>query len=326
MKKTTIPTLGGAMLAATLFFAGPVSAEEWNMATPYPENNFHTQNDIQFAKDVAEATDGKLQITVHSAGSLIAHPEIRNAVRNGTVPLGEILMSMLSNESPVYEVDAIPFLIENYDDAQRLWDASRGQVEDMFAKQNMMVLYSVPWPANGIYTTKPIETASDFNGMKMRVYSAVTEQIAQKLGAVPTQIAVPDIPQAFSTGRVDAMITSAATGVNVSAWDFLDHYYDVKVSFAKTAVLINKRMFDQLDEATKKAVLDAAAKAEKRGWEMSQSDDVEMVRELDANGVKVEEPSEELAAQLRQIGDEIFENWKASSGEAGQAILDAYQK
>mgnify|MGYP003658592442 CR=1 FL=1 len=171
MKKTTIPTLGGAMLAATLFFAGPVSAEEWNMATPYPENNFHTQNDIQFAKDVAEATDGKLQITVHSAGSLIAHPEIRNAVRNGTVPLGEILMSMLSNESPVYEVDAIPFLIENYDDAQRLWDASRGQVEDMFAKQNMMVLYSVPWPANGIYTTKPIETASDFNGMKMRVYS-----------------------------------------------------------------------------------------------------------------------------------------------------------
>ena len=114
--------------------------------------------------------------------------------------------------------------------------------------------------------------------------------------------------------------------MNVSAWDFLDHYYDVKVSFAKTAVLINKRMFDQLDEATKKAVLDAAAKAEKRGWEMSQSDDVEMVRELDANGVKVEEPSEELAAQLRQIGDEIFENWKASSGEAGQAILDAYQK
>ena len=164
-----------------------------------------------------------------------------------------MLLSRLSNEDPVFELDGIPFLVEDYEDARALWEAQRGPVEELFEGQNMIVLYSVPWPANGIYTTNPVETPDDVSGLKMRVYSAATEDLAQRLGSVPTQVEVPDIPQAFSTGRVGSMITSAATGVNVSAWDFLNNYYDAKVSFAKNIVFGNRRAFDRLDEATQQA-------------------------------------------------------------------------
>ncbi|NJN48359.1 MAG: C4-dicarboxylate ABC transporter substrate-binding protein, partial [Candidatus Competibacteraceae bacterium] len=51
-----------------------VVADEWNMATPYPDKTFHTQNINQFATDVEQATAGKLKITVHSGGSLFKHP------------------------------------------------------------------------------------------------------------------------------------------------------------------------------------------------------------------------------------------------------------
>ncbi|MDK7179110.1 hypothetical protein QP445_16960, partial [Micrococcus luteus] len=64
--------------------------------------------------------------------------------------------------------------------------------------------------------------------MRMRAYSPQTERLAQLSGAVPTQIEATDVAQAFSTGRVNAMITSSSTGVNSAAWDFLKYYYDVQ--------------------------------------------------------------------------------------------------
>ena len=69
------------------------------MPTPYPDGNFHTKNVIQFAADIDKATNGSLKIAVHSAGSLIKHPEIKRSVRQGTTPIGEMLESLSSNEA-----------------------------------------------------------------------------------------------------------------------------------------------------------------------------------------------------------------------------------
>ncbi len=81
-------------------FSGLASATTWDMPTPYPDKTFHTQNISQFAADVEKATGGELKIKIHSAGSLFKHPEIKNAVRGGQVPIGEFFLSLLSNETP----------------------------------------------------------------------------------------------------------------------------------------------------------------------------------------------------------------------------------
>ena len=73
----------------------------------------------QFAADVDKATNGSLKIKVHSAGSLIKHPEIKRAVRQGTAPIGEVLISLAANEAPVYGVDSVPFLATGYRRARR---------------------------------------------------------------------------------------------------------------------------------------------------------------------------------------------------------------
>ncbi|MAM58681.1 MAG: C4-dicarboxylate ABC transporter substrate-binding protein, partial [Salinicola sp.] len=94
-------------VAGSLAVATPALADQWNLASPYGDASFHTQNTKQFAEDVADATDGELTITVHSGGSLISHAEIKPSVRRGTVQAGEIFLSTLSNESPIYEVDTL---------------------------------------------------------------------------------------------------------------------------------------------------------------------------------------------------------------------------
>lgn len=309
-----------------LTLACQLHATTWDMPTPYPDATFHTVNIREFAKAVSEATDGDLEIKLHTAGSLFKHPDIAKAVRSGQVPAGEFFLSLLANENPAFGADSLPFLATDYEQAKRLWDAQRPVIEELLDAQNMVVLFSVPWPPQGLYTNKAINTVDDLKGLKFRTYNATLEEFANLAGAAPAQIEMPDIAQAFSTGRVEAMITSPTTGVDSSAWDFLSHYTDIRAWIPKNIVVVNKRTFRGLDDTVQAVVLEQAVAAETRGWEMSQEETEKNVKLLKENGITVTEPSDELMQGLRRIGDQMVEQWRTQAGESGQEILDAYQQ
>ncbi len=315
--------------AAVIGLSGLASASaqtKWDMPTPYGDSNFHTVNIAEFAKDVSDKTGGSLTIQIHSAGSLFKHPEIKNAVRKGLAPIGEVLVSRLSNEDPVFGVDSVPFVATSYDDAFKLYQASKPFLEKKLGEQGLQLLFAVPWPPQGIYAKKDINTIDDLKGLKFRAYNASTERIAQLAGAVPTQVEVPDLPTAFSTGRVEAMITSPSTGANSKAWDYLDHYYDAQAWLPKNMVFVNKTAFDGLSDAEKAAVMEAAATAETRGWEASKAETAEKTQMLKDNGITVAAPSEELQASLKEIGATMVVEWQDSAGDDGKAIIEAFSK
>jgi len=322
------PKAKARLIAAAAFglaSAGLASAEtKWDMPTPYGDSNFHTQNIAQFAEDVAAKTDGSLTIQLHTAGSLVKHPEIKNAVRRGLAPIGEVLISRLSNEDPVFAVDSVPFMANSYDAAWKLYQASKPAVEEKLSEQGLKLLYTVPWPPQGVYAKKEINSLADMKGLKFRAYNASTERMAQLAGAVPTQIEVSDIPTAFSTGRVDAMITSPSTGANSKAWDFLTHYYDTQAWLPKNMVIVNQRAFDGLSEGDQAAVLEAAAAAETRGWEASKAETKAKTAILVENGITVSAPSATLLAELEAIGETMVGEWKAQAGDDGAAIVEAF--
>ncbi|MDN3720096.1 TRAP transporter substrate-binding protein DctP [Roseibium salinum] len=192
-------------------------------------------------------------------------------------------------------------------------------------EQGLQLLYAVPWPPQGIYAKKEITKVEDMQGLKFRAYNAATERLAQLAGAVPTQVEVPDLPTAFSTGRVEAMITSPSTGANSKAWDFLTHYHDTEAWLPQNMVFVNKTAFDALSDAEKTAVLEAAAEAEQRGWEASKVETKTQTDVLAENGITVVEPSSELIQGLAAIGETMAAEWQAEAGDAGAAILEAYK-
>ena len=323
--KTLLRSLAGIVLAAGL--ATTASAQtKWDMPTPYPDGNFHTKNVIAFAADVDKATKGSLKIAVHSAGSLFKHPEIKRSVRQGTAPIGEILESLASNEAPVYGLDSVPFLATGYDGAKKLYAAQKPYLEKQLEKEGLMLLYSVPWPPQGIYAKKEIKSVDDLKGMKFRTYNAMIGRIAALAGAIPTQIEVPDLPTAFATGRVDVMITSASTGVDTKAQDYLTHYIDAQAWLPRNIVFVNKAAFDKLSAAEKKAVTDAAKAAEDRGWKASLEEMTIKTNALKAAGIKVMPPSPALKDGLSKIGATIAAEWEKSAGADGAAMLAAYKK
>ena len=300
-------------------------ADTWDMPTPYGDTTFHTQNIAQFAADIATATDGGLEITMHSGGSLFPHGEIRNVVRSGQVPIGEFFLSLLVNDDAAFGIDSQPFVATSYEDAARLWAAQKPVVTELLAAQGLMPLFSVPWPAQGLYTNGEVATVGDLAGLRFRAYNAALEEFAALAGAAPVQVEAPDIPQAFATGQIEAMVTSPSTGANSTAWDFVSHYTPINAWVPKNIVVVNERAFRRLPEAVQTAVMEAAAAAEARGWEMSAAEADAKTAIMADNGMIIVEPSAELTAGLQDIGAQMLDNWKANASEAALAILTTYQ-
>lgn len=313
----SVVTLGSAANAS--------AGTQWHMPTPYGDANLPTQIAYQFAEEIKNNTAGELDIVVHSGASLIKHPEIPRAVKTGQVQLGEVFIGIMGNTHPVFKHDNIPFLATTYDSAEKLWKAAKPEVEKQLNKEGMMLLYTVAWPAQSLYTKAPVNRLADIEGQKMRAYSPSTSRLADLMNTSPTTVQVPEIPQAFSTGIIDAMITSPSTGVNGQAWDYLTNYTDVRAWIPKNVVVVNKRSFKRLDKKTQQVILDAAVSAEAKGWAGVRVKAAEDTMMLAENGIVVSEPSPELMEELNKIGATMVDEWKAEAPEVETILSNYYQ-
>jgi TRAP-type transport system periplasmic protein len=311
---------------AAAFCTAALAQTKWDMPTPYPPTNFHTVNINQFAADIDKATGGKLKIAVHPGASLFKANEIKRAVQSGQAQIGEILISGYSNEDPLFGIDSVPFLATSYPEARKLWNASKKATEERFARQGMKILYAVPWPPQGIYTKRTLNSAADMKGLKWRAYSPATSKIAELVGAQPVTVQAAEVSQALATGVIDSYMSSGATGFDSKTYEHIKNWYDTQAWLPKNVVFVSQKAFDELDKPSQAAVLKAAADAEERGWKESEVTAKNTVETLQKNGMTVGPPSAQLKSDLKKVGDTITADWLKAAGADGKAIVDAFQK
>ena len=321
---TPIRTAAGLALAA--FCTAAAAQTKWDMPTPYADTIFHTQNIRTFVDDVKKATNGSVDVTVHSNASLIKHPDILRAVQTGQVPVGEILISQFGNEDPMFELDSLPFLATGYDAAWKLYQASKATLDKRFQAKGMRVLYSVPWPGQALFSKVPLNQMSDLKGVKFRAYNPATSRIAELAGAVPTTVQAAEVSQAFATNLVAAMLTSSSTGVSSKAWEFSKYYYDTNAWHPRNVVIVNERAWQRLSDAERAAITKASADAEKRGWDLCKTNDESGKKLLATNGMQVVPPGKDLVDGFVKIGQTMQADWVKKAGPDGEAVLAAYKK
>ncbi len=311
-----------AILAALVAPWLPAAAQErWDMPTPYSDSNFHTQNIRWFADELRKATGGRIDITIHSAGSTYKMPEIRRAVENGQVALGEFQLLAYGDDDPILQADGIPFLAVGDDAAWRLYQAQKPVLEQHFQRTNARLLFSVPWPAVGMISTVRLERPQDFQGLKLRAPTALLQRLADLLGAAPTQVQQAEVPQAFGNGTLDAALASPLSAVDTKAWTYARTFYDIRVYQPRNAVIINDRLFRRLPDDLQAAVRDTAARAETRGWALSQKARDDALKALARNGMPVLPTSPALAARVQDIAQTMTEEWQARAGPDAAQIV-----
>ena len=308
-----------------LFLTNISLAEKWDMALAYGAGNFHSANAAEFAKNVSEKSGGKLTIVTHPGGSLFKGGEIFRAVRTGQAQIGERFMSALGKEDPLLEIDSQPFLATSYGDAMKLYKASKPEIIKGLEEKGLVFLYAVPWPAQGLYSKKEINSVADLKGLKFRAYNSATIRIAELTGMAPTKIEAAEISQAFSTGAVESMITSPTTGKNKKIWENgVKYFYDIAAWFPKNMIIVHRGAWNKLDSATQELVMKEAAVAERKGWDLSKKGNVADKKALAAAGMQVGKVNSELQNHFQEVGATMAEEWKKKAGSRGASVLAAY--
>lgn len=311
--------------AIALGAVAPAMAETWDMPMAYSATNFHSEQGVMFADRVKEYTGGKLEITVHPGGSLFKGGEIKRAVQTGQAPIGERFMSAHANEAPILGWDNVPFLATDYGASEKLWKAAKDKVNAALAEQNLVVLYTCPWPGQGFYFKKEVNSSADTQGIKFRSYNTATATFAEELGMVPVQVEAAELSQALATGVAEAFISSGSTGYDRKVWEHLTHYYKVNAWLPRNYVMVNKGAWEGLDAETQAGLQKAADEtgascaaksAELAGWYFEQ---------LESNGMKVADASADFLKELEAIGAKMTATWLEDAGADGQAILDDFK-
>ncbi|VAW15919.1 TRAP transporter solute receptor, unknown substrate 5 [hydrothermal vent metagenome] len=315
--------LGSA--AALSLMAGAAQAQKWDMPMAYSATNFHSVTGAEFAKCVTTGTGGSIEVVTHPSGSLFKGGDIKRAIQTGQVPIGERLLSGHQNENPVFGFDSIPFLATSFDDAAKLWKAAKPTLTKILDDQNLVLLYSVPWPPQGLYFKNEVNSVADMKGVKFRSYNNATARLAELTGMLPVSIEAAEISQAFATGVADAMVSSGATGYDRKVWESLNYFYEVDAWLPRNSIMVNKDTWNGTSDANKNVIRGCAELAEYAGtWRAVQYTDFTL-NGLKAGGMKVGPASDTLVGELKKVGETMTAEWLEASGAEGKAIVDAYK-
>ncbi|MEI2414646.1 TRAP transporter substrate-binding protein [Orrella sp. JC864] len=296
----------------------------WTMATGYPENSFFTQNIRQFISEVEKESGGRLKIDLRPNDTLIKHDAIKRAVQTGQVQAGEVRLGVYGNEDAMYVLDGLPNIAANYEQAWLLMQAQKPYFDKLLARNNLRAITYVSWPGQGFYTKTPVKSVDDFKGKRLRIYSQPTQKMGEMLGFQATILPFSEVPQAFATGLIDSLFTSAQTGIDTQAWDNVKYFMYTGTLHNKNMVVVNERAFRQLDEDVQRIVLEAGERASKRGFEMSRKAGQDTVEQLRANGMEVSEAPESIQQALAEVGQAMTADWRKSATPEQQKVLDDY--
>ncbi len=312
----------GAVIA---FSSGAAYADKWDMLMAYSATNFHSAVGAEFAKCITTGTGGDIEVVTHPGGSLFKGADIKRAIQTGQVPIGERLLSGHQNENALFGFDSVPFLATSFDDSAKLWKAAKPTLTKILDDQNLVLLYAVPWPPQGLYFKKEVNSVADMKGIKFRSYNSATARLAELAGMLPVTIEAAEISQAFATGVAESMISSGSTGYDRKVWESLTHFYEVDAWLPRNYVMVNKDTWNGTSQANQNIIQGCATLAEYAGNYRSIEYTQFTLNGLKAGGMTVGPAGDKLVSDLKAIGVTMTSEWLEKTGAEGKAIVDAFQ-
>jgi len=326
MKKISCVLLSAAVLM--LFAVGPALAKTtWNANSVWPPKNQHSVGLEEFAKKVKTATKGELELVVHSGGALgYKGPELLKVVRDGLVPVSDMLISGVAGDEKILQIVTLPFLVRNFDELHTLLNIARPYFDKSAAKWGQKILYVAPWPGAGLWTKKEVKTLADLKGLKTRTYDKNGALVMEAVGATPLALPFSEVYTSLQTGVIDSVMTSSPTAVDAKFWEVLKYFEPLNITIATNMVTVNQKAFDKLPKAQQDALVKAGKEMEASMWKKVPQIDKEQEGISNKNGIETVKPSKKLIADLEKITEKIRADWLKDAPAEGKKIYADYMK
>jgi len=326
MKKVLAVTMAVAVLA--LWCATPgVAGTTWNANSVWPPNNHHTIGLEEFAAKVKTATNGELEIVVNAGGALgYKGPELLKAVRDGLVPLSDMLISGVAGDEKVFQIVTLPFLAKDFGEARLLLDTARPYFDKVAANWGQKILYVAPWPGAGLWAKRKIVSVDQMAGLKTRTYDKNGALVVEAVGGTPYALPFSEVYSSLATGLIDSVITSTPTGVDGKFWEVLNYYHPLNITIATDMVNVNLRAFNKLDKQTQETLVRLGKEMEDIMWDKVAKIDKEKEAICNQNGIETVPASPALMQDLKKVTEGIRSEWLQDAPPMAKKIYEEFMQ
>ena len=315
----------GAKPAEPAKSAAPV---KWVANSVWPPNNHHSVGLNDFAKRAKEATKGKVEITVQTGGALgYKGPELLKVVRDGLVPMSDMLTSGVAGDELLFDIVTLPFLIQSFDEGKILSDIARPYFDKVAEqKWGQKILYIAPWPAAGLWTKMEVKSVAEMKGLKTRTYDKNGALVMQAVGGTPYPLPFSEVYSSLATNLIDSVLTSTPTAVDAKFWEVLKFYAPINITMATDLVTVNLKEFNKLDKETQAALIKLGKDMEAEMWKKVAQLDKDQEAISNKGGIKTVAPSKEFLNELSVVTKGIREEWLKKAPPEAKTIVEEFNK
>ncbi len=323
-------TVLSLVLLALVLAAAPVLAKTgWNANSVWPPKNHQSIGLNDFAEKVKKATNGELEIVVHTGGALgYKGPELLKTVRDGLVPVSDMLISGVAGDEKIFQIVTLPFLVRDFKELRILLDVCRPYFANAAEKKwKQKILYIAPWPGAGLWTKKKLTTLEELKGLKTRTYDKNGALVMEAVGATPHALPFSEVYTSLQTGLIDSVMTSTPTAVDAKFWEVLQYYQPLNITIATDMVTVNLNAFQKLPKAQQNALIKIGKEVEDEMWNNVPRIDKEQEAISNKNGIVTVAADKKLIADLEKITESIRQDWlKTAPPEAKKIYSDFLKK
>jgi TRAP-type C4-dicarboxylate transport system substrate-binding protein len=306
----------------------PVIAKTvWNANSVWPPKNHQSVGLSDFAEKVKAATNGDLELVVHTGGALgYKGPELLKAMRDGLVPISDMLISGVAGDEKSFQIVTLPFLVRNFDELRLLLDICYPYFDKSAKKWGQKILYIAPWPGAGLWTKKRITGVEDLKGLKTRTYDKNGALVMEAVGATPLALPFSEVYTSLQTGLIDSVMTSTPTAVDGKFWEVLKYYEPLNITIATDMVNVNLKAFNKLPKAQQDLLVKIGKEMEEIMWAKVKTIDKEQESISNKNGIETVAPSAKFMNDLEKITEKIRADWLKSAPADGKKIHAEFMK
>jgi TRAP-type C4-dicarboxylate transport system substrate-binding protein len=301
IKRRTALKVGASAAVFAPAIVHAQAAMKLPLSTVWPDGNFHTVNVKRYAEEVKKATSGGIDIEVKAGGQLgFKGPEHLRAVKDGLLPMADVLNIQQVGDEPLLGVEGIPFISNNINELKILHKHVRPEFEKIAQKNNQMILYMVPWPTQYLHTKVKAESLDQLKGIKIRVPDKNAQEMCAAIGMAPALIPWGETIAALSSGAVAGVSTSSVSGVDGKFWEFLKFFHQTNHAWSCQMVTINNATWKKIPANSQKAMTDLAKKLEPEFWASSIKADADSSKRLTEGGMQMVVPGPAFVADLQK--------------------------
>lgn len=302
-------TRGLTCTAAALSFSASAAPVSLSLGHVLNTDSHYQAAGQHLAQLLKERSNGEITLNLFPQSQLGGEVKMIQAARAGALDMFVTSSAAMVNTIPEYQVFDTPYLFDSVDQGNAVLGGTVGQrFMDMLPKYNLMGLGFLSVMERNVFSSRPVRSAGDMKGMKLRVVQSPGYVKAyEALGSQPTPMAYSEVYLSLQQGVVDGAETSPDQFVMDKFVEVSKFYNKTRVNYQPAMVIMSKARFDKLSPEHQKILTESAAEAMAVGIEYYKKSYAESIEAMQKAGVEVVDPDmDSLMARTESVRSETL--------------------